>query len=122
TLPLFDMFSVTPSSAVRGNIPLGAFLKRHRLGVSQARLRSSGAPGFNRIDALMTKPAGVMRQRARIRQTIERERTETHLPRTSIQHKSIEPRSSALPDFQIEAAAVAVHAGPLRHPRDLQRR
>src|SRR5262249_6365494 len=108
--------------AVRGDIPLGALLKRNRLGGIELCLRTSGASGFNRIDALMTKPTGVLRQGARLRQTVERERPETHLARLLVEHVAVNPRSPALGDLQIEPTTVGIHAGVLRRPRDLQRR
>src|SRR5262249_1885627 len=115
------MLSVTPSGAVRGDIPLGAFLERHRLGGIELLLRPSCAPMLDRVNALMTKPTGVLRQRARLRQTVELERTEAHLVRTSVEHVAVNPRSPALGDLQVQTAAIGIHAGALR-PRHLERR
>src|SRR5215470_9031802 len=61
TLPLLGVLRVTPSRAVRRDVPLGALLKRHRLGGIELRLRTSGASMLNWIDALMTKSAGILR-------------------------------------------------------------
>src|SRR5215471_5812901 len=116
-LPLAGVLCTAPASTMRLDVGIGALLERHRFSRVEPSLRARGVTTINRIDALMTKLAGLPCLLARLRQTVDYERPETHLAHTAIERKLVNPRSAALRDLQIEPAAIAVHAGRLRPAR-----
>src|SRR5262249_52394885 len=116
-LPLPGVLSAAPASTMRLDVGTGALLERHRFSRVEPSLRARSVTMIDGIQALMTKLAGLPCLLARLRQTVDYERPETHLAHTAIERKLVNPGRPALGDFKTAPPAAAVHAGRLRSPR-----
>jgi len=83
---------------VRLDVPLGAILEAHRLGVGELRLAALGAvpDRLLGVDAVMHQLARPVRPLARIRQTEGRIRPEPDLAGVAAQHVAKYPGAGAL--------------------------
>jgi hypothetical protein len=116
------MFGVPPAGAMRLDVTLCAFLECHCVCSFEPLAHALGAPCLDRINALTPQSARFQRPTTGLGKAVVRERPQPHPARPAGQHEPEHPVLRALPgDAQVQAAAVAVHAGALLL-RDLERR
>jgi hypothetical protein len=107
---------------MRLDVGVSALLERDRLCLIETRTHARDPSCVDRVDTLMSEPAGLQRLRACFLQAVERERSEAHLAGAAIEHVAIYPGRAALGDLQIEPAAIGVHAGFSHCSRHLEGR
>src|SRR4051794_9637503 len=104
------------------DVGVAAFVEGHRASLLKALRGPLSVALLDRVYSLVAQPTALLRLLARVGEAVERDRTETHLARSAVEHEPVDPRLGAgRRDLQIETAAVRVHARPLL-ARHLQRR
>src|SRR5262249_25675052 len=90
-LPLRRMLCAAPARTVRLDVGFSALLECDRVRGLKFHLRARGTPCFDRINALVPELAGFHCLDPCFFQAKEGERSEPHLPSSSIQHVTINP-------------------------------